>query len=145
MEYLKIEYSNTYDFGDRILYQTDFGNIVYLDVNVKSPTYPIEEEAVENGDKDISLTFQKWQKRYSFSTLVFEFMADALTLLPLHDYIWITFPNGESNRVTDVEVEVDFQDLGNTDETNACMCRVNVSFAVDSIITTGCNNNMEIA
>lgn len=143
MDFLKIEYRSIHDLGEKILYQNGFQNKVYLDVNVKAPTYPITESGEENGDGDFIPTFQKWQKRYTFTTYVPEFLADALTLLPLHDYVWITFQNNETNKVKDIEVETDWQDIGSTDETQSCFCKITISFAVDSIITIGCNN-MEI-
>ena len=142
MDYLKIEYTNTYDFLERILYQKGFRQILYLDADVKKPEYPIEEEGVENGEKEFNPTFLKWQKRYQFEVYAPEFLVDALTTLPLHDNVWITFQNDESNLITDIDVDVDWEDLGETEKTHGCFAKVTVSFAVDYILVTACGENM---
>ncbi len=143
-DFLKIEYSNTKDFAGRVLYQNGFVNRIYLNTDVKRPTFPITEDGVENGNKDFIATFQKWEKRYSFTDHMAEYLVDAISLLPLHDSVWVTFKNGESNKIIDILVEVDWDDIGETEKSEGCFATVIVSFAVESIKKTSCDENMTI-
>jgi len=152
MDLLKIEYSNTHDLIDkvagdisgRVLYQNGYSNSVYLDVDVKEPKYPILEDGKDNGDKEFIPTFLKWEKRYVFTDYLPEFLVDALTLIPIHNSIWITLKNGESNKVKDVITDVDWEDIGETEKSSGCFAKVTFSFAVDSIILTTCGDDMTI-
>ncbi len=134
--FLKIEFSNSKDIG-KILYSKGFTNRLYLDANVSMPTYPTDEEGTLNGDNEFVASFQKWQKRYEISVFAQEYLVDALTFMQLHDYIFITLKNNESAVVKDVLVDVTW------DDDVECFAEVKISFNVDYVITTGCDEIMK--
>ena len=135
MSLIKIEYNNNTDFGD-IFYQKGFTNRVYLDADVTKPEYPIEEEGITNGDGEFVPSHQRWSKLHMIECYGQEYLADALSLMELHDNIWITLKNGETSLVSDVEVEVDWQD------TVQCWAKISIKFNVDKVIKTNCDTNM---
>jgi len=144
MDYLKITYKNTKDIGGEILYQNGFENVIYLDAYLKKPLYPIVEDGEENDDADFVPTFTKWEKTYSFEVWVSEYMVDALTAIPLHDYIWIDTQEGEGSQVYNTAVDVEWEDLGDTEQTNGCFAKVTVTFTTSSLKVTNCDQNINI-
>jgi hypothetical protein len=137
--YLVLEWGNSCDFGN-ILYQNGFVNRLYLDVDVANPSYPIEEEAQPDGNNDPHPVWQKWQKLYRFEDVVPEYMLDALTLIPMHDTIYISLKSGEAGKVKEISIsEPDW------DETLGHLARVTIEFSFDSIIKTACCENFDLA
>lgn len=144
-EFVKITFTNSSDFLTRALFQDGFTNTLYLNVDIKEPEYPITEDGNENGNREFIPSFVKWEKRYSFQTYLPEFLVDAITSLPLYDDINLTFKNDSTPTVIkDIEVSVDWQDIGETDKTSGCFASVTVGFAVDSIVVTPCSDDMII-
>ena len=132
-----IEYSNSVDFGD-ILYHNGFENRVYLNADVSKPTYELEEEGTEDADGEFSPTFQKWAKKYSIQFYAQEFLADALTLMTLHDQVYVTLKNGENSQVLDIDVEPVW------DNNIECWAEVTMTFVTDYIIRKNCDENFGI-
>ena len=146
--FVKIAYDNSTDFPERVLYQEiggqSYSNILYLDVDIKAPEYPVTEDGNENGDKQFIPSFIKWEKRYSFTSYFPEYLVDAITALPLHNDIYLTFKNGDVYKIKDISVEVDWQDLGDVDSVSDCFASLTMTFAIDSIVVTSCDDDMTI-
>jgi len=108
MKTYTLEWYNTCDMAD-ILYQDGFRQRLLLDdirmaAALSEPNYLTQEEGVENGEGEFIPTFQTLEKRHQFSFIATEYMLDALTLLPLHDSVWLTDSNGLKLKCLDVEV-----------------------------------------
>lgn len=141
---VKITFDNSSDFLGKVLYQDGFSNTIYLNVDIKTPKYPVTEDGNENGDKDFIPSFIKWEKRREFSTYAPEYLIDALTAIALHDNINLTFINGDTSKIKDIVTEVDWEEIGNTKKSEGCFANIVFSFAVDNIVVTPCGDNMTI-
>ena len=109
---IKIEYWNSYDIAD-VRYEDGYKNRLWLDVDVKKPLYPIDRESYENGAGEEMNVFIRWSKQYSFEIYCLEPLVDALTLITLHDNVWITFDNGYSSKVKDFIAQPAWQEIEN--------------------------------
>lgn len=97
----------------------------YIDTIEERPNYPIVEEAEEDQEADRHITFQKWDKRSQFSFFGVEYMADAMSLLPLMDEVYV---NGK--RVYDVSVDTSWSD------DYECLVNITVSYSEKKMIKT---------
>ena len=70
-------------------------------------------------------------------------MADALSTLPLHDSVWIRQKTGEESQVKDIEIDVDWEDMG-TEVQKGCFAKVTVSFVTNFMLFKNCTSNMTI-
>ena len=135
-DYILLEYSNSHDFGD-IAYHNSFINRVYLDADVSKPEYELLEEGIEDADGEFDPTFQKWAKKYSIVFYAQEFLVDALTLMTLHDQVYITLQNGESSQVLDVDVSYKW------DADIECWAEVTISFVTTYVIRKNCDEDFD--
>lgn len=110
MNVFKLEWTNACDICD-IFYQDDFKQVFYIDSDknrmcgaLSEPQYPLEEEAITNGDGVEIPIFQRLEKRYQLSFLANEYMLDALTMLPMHSDVTLTDPDGNSSLIYDIQV-----------------------------------------
>ena len=81
MAYLKLEYWDSCDIGGMI-YQFGYKNVMYLDVDVGTPTIEVVEEGAEDGDKNFITFWKKMIKSYKFFIPIPEYQFDTLTLRP---------------------------------------------------------------
>ena len=135
-EFVKIEYSNSVDMAG-VVYHNTFMNRLYLDADVSKPQYVIDEDGIEDADGEFDPTFQKWAKKYSITFYAQEFLVDALTLMTLHDQIYVTLKNEESSQVLDVEIEYTW------DSDIECWAEVVLTFTTDYIVKRKCDGNMQ--
>lgn len=112
MNVFKLEWTNPCDLSD-MFYQNGFKQVLYIDSDIlkmcgalSEPNYDLTEEAVTSGENDVIPTFQHLEKRYQLSFLANEFMCDALTMLPMHDDVSLTDPNGIQSKIGDIEVSL---------------------------------------
>ncbi len=122
-----LDISNTCDLGDT-LYQFGFRQRLYLDAIITNPDYSVTQEGIENGNKGFKQTFAQFKKRHKMDFIAPEYLLDALTLLPLHDYI--TIDDGYDSYVAD-DVEVDYEWQGG-------WAYVTITFSVDKWNKTLC-------
>lgn len=140
-DYLKIKYRNSCDLGGAVFQQpcNAFWFTLYLPVDVGKSTFELIEEGREDGDKNFISDFKKLTKTYEFTTVVAEYMLDALAAIALHDTIYITLKNDEVSRVFNFKVNNNgWNDKGG--EVN-----VTVQFTVRYDLTTGCCGNEKIS
>lgn len=126
---IKIEYWNSYDICD-VHYEDGYRNVMYLDVDVKKPQYLIDRETYENGLGEEMNVFIRWSKQYSFSIYCLEPLVDALTLITLHDNVWVQLDNGYSAKVKDFLAQPTWQEIDN-------VALVEVTFVTKSYPVSG--------
>lgn len=119
-----LKYRDNQRLGD-MYFVPGFYYETYIDTIVDRPDYPIAEQAEEDQEGDRHITFQKWDKRSQFSFFGVEYMADAISLLPLMDEVFI---NGK--RVYDVSVEISWN------EDVECLAEISVSYSEKNMIKT---------
>jgi hypothetical protein len=126
---IKIEYWNSYDILD-IHYEGSYKNRFWLNVETVKPDYPIYREAVEDSYNDSHNTFLKWEKQYSFELYCMENILDMLSMLTLHDNVWITLENGYSGKVRDFFITIEWTSVKS-------VAKVTCTFTVKSYIING--------
>lgn len=102
-----LEISNTCDLGV-VLYQFGFKQRLILDAIITQPDYDSKEEGVENGNRYFNKTFQQLKKRYRMDFIATEYIIDALTLLPLHDYVTL-HDGSDAYEIADIVVEYEWE------------------------------------
>jgi hypothetical protein len=108
-KYLKFEYWNTCDLGN-IYYQGGQHFWFYLDGDVLEPFHEDTEDGQEDGDGDFVPTFRRQMKRYRIKTsLVPDYLIDAIQRMKLHDNIELTFKTGEVEQIYNLDVEPEWQ------------------------------------
>lgn len=135
--FIKLEWWNSCDIGD-IIYQTDFAQWMYVKADVGKPIYSIQKEGSNDGFDEFIATFMKWKKTYKIRIIVNEPQLDALTLIPLHDNIWIYLQNGTNAKIKDLTIsEPQWDNCG-------CHAVIDIEFTKDYLITTKCCVNKSI-
>jgi hypothetical protein len=116
-----------------------YQNTFIFDCTLAKPEYVIEEEAVENGDGDQILTFQRSVKLFKFWFYAPEYIADALALICLHDTVTLTTHYGEAD--SESGTIYDFAMSAEWQETKG-LAKITCEFRDSSIIKTTCANNI---
>lgn len=137
--YIKLTWTNTCDLGGVLYNSTSLVNQMFLDTDVIKPEYFSDETGFVNGNDVFVKTEQKLKKRYGFSIIAPEYVADALTFMALHDTINIIYINGLfSSAIRNVQVAVNWENF-----LNDCMATIFVTFEQDDqIVNTSCCNNL---
>lgn len=97
----------------------------YIDTIIEKPTYPIHEEAERTQDNEMHRLFQRWEKRHMITFKGVESMADAMSVLPVMDEVYV---NGQ--RVFDVMVDITW------DDEYSCLALIEISFLRHKLIKT---------
>jgi len=119
-----IKYRNTNPLAD-IVFPTDFYFEMYVDTIIQRPSYPIEEETRQDQVGDTHRLFQRWNKEHQVSFKAIESLCDAVSLLPLMDYVYVN-----NTRVYDVFVDIQW------DESIECLADVVITFSYKKTIKT---------
>jgi hypothetical protein len=132
--YIKLEWWDTCNVGN-IYYEVGFKNKIFLDTDIGKPSYDILEEGEENGNGVFIKDYVRFQKIPQIQCYVPEYLADALSLLPLHSNIRVTFTNGiYAGLVRNANVTVEWDN-----ENNDCMATVTITFQQDDqVVKTNC-------
>lgn len=135
---LKLEWWSTCDIG-KIYYQGGYKNTVYLDADICRPSYDVLERGGENGAGVFIKNYSRFQKTCEMQVYVPEYLADSLSLIPLHDNIRITYTDGTySGYIRNVNVNVEWDS-----DSNDCMGLVTITFQQDDqVVATNCCNNL---
>jgi hypothetical protein len=108
-KYLKFEYWNTCDLGN-IYYQGGQHFWFYLDGDVLEPFHEDTEDGQENGEGDFIPTLRRQMKRYRIRTsLIPDYLIDAIQRMKLHDHIELTFKTGEVEQIYNLDIETEWQ------------------------------------
>jgi hypothetical protein len=133
---IKIEYWNSYDILD-CHYEGDYKNRFWLDVDVQKPTYLISREQVEDSLGDAHNTWLKWEKQYTFDFFCLEHMADFLSMITMHDNVWVEFENGYSGKCRDFMFDIKWTDVLNVGQ--ATITFVVKSYTINGASASNCS------
>ena len=136
-KYLNINYSNTCDLGD-ILYSEGLTQSVWFESETMEPSFPQEDQGVNNGEERFVRSFARQTKKYLARTLDMpDFMAEVFHRMKLHDSIEMIDLVGNENDIYNLEVEHEwlFDDK--------YLVRVDLTFDYDeAFVIAGCCNNL---
>lgn len=144
-----LEWTNTCDLSD-IIYQTidscKFTNRLYIDNELAKMEYPFKEEGEENGNMDLNITFQKWEKTSNLMVAKCpEFIVDALTAIRLHDTISLTKSIRKKQFQVLAPIEVEKIEYENTSVFVDCATNVDLKLLLkDKVVDSTCCNNETI-
>jgi len=139
-KYLRFEYWNECDLG-YIYYQGGQHFIFYIDGDITEPFHEEVEDGQENGDGTFIPTYRKGLKRYRIrTTLVPDYLIDAMQRMKLHDHIELTFKSGEIEQIYNVDIEPEW-----VFEKRLWQALVTITFDMDESITVGaCCDNLTV-
>jgi hypothetical protein len=126
-----IDYTNETD--------TQFQITFIFDATIAKPEYVLEEEAVEDGDGSQMLTWQRSVKEFKMWFYAPEYIADALALVGLHDFVTLTTHYGMPNQETGLIY--DFTMVSEWMESKG-LSKITCTFRDSPIIKTNCANNL---
>jgi len=92
-EYVKVEYWHGENFttGDGFIkYLFPFKNRLFFRTDIGKPSYQYQEEVSERNGRKFMLKQTSW-KQYGFDVLIPEVVVDVLRLIPLHDFVEVTY------------------------------------------------------
>lgn len=121
----ELKWRNAQGVMDDIYWRPGFYAICWVDSVIDKPTYPITEETREDQEGDVHKTFQRWEKRQLIRTNGVESVADAFSLLPVMDEVYVN-----DTRVYDVVVDISWE------EEYDCIARIDISFMRKKILKT---------
>lgn len=102
---IKITFSNPKDVAG-IFYKGGKGFVgkLYLDADLGKPIYTYEEEGDENTLGDFDRSYARVSKQYTVTTHLQEYMIDALSVIQLHNDIYVVASNGASFKCIDFKI-----------------------------------------
>lgn len=136
-KYLIINFHNDCDLGD-FYYHGGFTQTLWLESEPMENSFPLEEEAIKNGEGRLIRTFARQTKKYLVRTNKLPgYMVEVFNRLKLHDTITLTDLVGDTNTVYNLEVEHEY--LGD----DKYYAKIELTFDYDEVIVTaGCCNNI---
>ena len=124
-DFTEIKWRDTQGVRGEIFWKSGFYAHCYVGSVIDKPTYPITEETREDQEGDIHKSFQRWEKRQSIRTMGVESVADAFSLLPVMEEVYV---NG--TRVYDLVVDISWL------EEHECLSNIDISFMRKKILKT---------
>jgi len=129
-----IDYTN----GAKAQYQ----NKIIMDNKLFKPKYITEEEGTEDGEGNFLATFKRRVKNYKLLFYAPEYIADAISLIPLHEHISITTEVNESFEEELAVIEDSFVVTGMEWNDGKGFAKITVEFRTGSVIKTNFANNI---
>jgi len=137
-DYFNLWFACRYDLTDpyRILYQTDYENHHAFD------TLPVRPDVnlSTNGYTDECHTefdnYNSLKKTYQIEIIGSESLFDMLAVLPLHEYIYVYWPEEGFMQARNVEFEYDWVD--------DYLCRMTVKFSIENLKKGSCDTDFEL-
>ena len=135
-----LQWSGTNDIGGIDYTITPpYNNSLIFDATLAKPEYVLEEEAVEDGDGSQMLTWQRSVKEFKMWFYAPEYIADALALVGLHDFVTLTthymMPNQETGLIYDFTMVSEWME-------SKGLSKITCTFRDAPIIKTNCANNL---
>ena len=136
-KYLTINFSNTCDLGD-ILYDDGLLQTIWFESETMEPSFPQEEEGINNGDNRFIRAFARQIKKYVARTKEMPaFMVDVFNRMKLHDTVSLIDLVGDENTVYNLEVEHEWLD------NDKYYTIITLTFDYDeAFVVAGCCNNL---
>jgi len=136
-----IVWASTSKVGNMI-YKNDFKHKVNIKAKIVPLPTEIEEETEEDGFGSETPTFQKLTQSYFFSAVLPNYLAQALSAIPLHNQFkvidYLLDESGTESfdeNITKVEVKV-------TPEDDSCHSFVEVTYQKELILKTACDDDL---
>ncbi len=111
--------------GTAIYFRDDFKPKMWINSFVQKPEYPIISETREDQAGNEHQLFQRWEKRRKIQFKGVESMADAVSVLPLMEKVWLN-----NVRIYDVQPNIMWEDEYD------CLANIELSFLTRKIIST---------
>lgn len=126
-----------------MMYADGFKHKLTFDAKIVPLPTEIQEDTLEDGFGNETPTLQRLIQPYVFSCVVPNYIAEAISALPLHDqFKVINYWTGESGTeefdedITDMEVTV-------TPEEDSCFSLLQVQYSVQTVIKTSCRDAID--
>lgn len=136
-KYLTINYSNTCDLGD-ILYSEGLIQTIWFESETMEPSFPQEEQGVNNGEERFVRSFARQTKKYLARTKEMpDFMAEVFHRMKLHDNIEMIDLVGNENDVYNLEVDHEWL------YDDKYLVKIDLTFDYnEAFVIAGCCNNL---
>lgn len=137
-----LTYYNGHDLGG--IDYTNTGHSQYkqtfiFDGTLARPEYQIEEEAVEDGEGNQLITFQRRVKLFKMWFYAPEYVADAMSLVGLHDYVSLTthygMPESETGSIYDFSATAEWIE-------SKGLAKITCDFRDTPVIKTNCSDSI---
>jgi hypothetical protein len=134
--FLRVVWSGVCDYEPYLfnINGQQFNFVMFLDTEIGRPEYENKIEAFEDSNYNITPTFKKMVKRYSFTDVVPEYMVDVFNTLPLAKFVRITDKRYDFDGVLEVTVTAPKWDVSDSESYTP----VTVEFESESITVRGC-------
>ena len=110
--------------GD-IYWPANFLADAFVSAYIENPTYPILEDVREDENLNQHRVFQRWEKRYQIRFFGVESMADAMSLLPMMDEVYVNVFRAY-NTIVNI----------NWEEDRECLAEIIITFSTKEIVKT---------
>ena len=108
LDFVIFDYRNKYDMGG-ILYQTGYRQYFFVDTELSTPAYEIEEDGEQDGDNNFLPTFRKTQKIYNLKFAANAHILDAMYMMQMHvsqfGEVYVQIKNEERAKVLTMAVD----------------------------------------
>lgn len=147
--YVLLEWKNSCDLSD-VKYEAinacAYLNRLYINGPLTHPEYPFKEEAEEDGNQNLNIVFQKWEKKQSLiAPKCPEFIVDSLTAIRLHDEIFITKPIRKKQIQVLDAIEIDKIEYDVQYILNDCAANVELKMLLkDKVVDSTCCTNITL-
>lgn len=139
VSYTKFEYDNSSCDVGKILYQTGYKNILYLETTLYGQLPGIEEEGEEDAFKNFIPTFQKYVDNFKIQDLLPFYLMDAMMLMSIHKDVTVRLKNNRySGKISNIKIN-------STENDTVPLYDTTVTFQQDTLYVNGaCCSNMEL-
>ncbi len=136
----RLRWWNNTDF-DYFPFSQGFIHTLYLESELIEAEYPLDDDGVEDGQKNFKPTFQKVTKRYKLrGDLLPEYLVDALSIVPLHGNFTISREHQNTHVENLTGENIEFEIV----ESVPLNRSVELTFKIDEIINRASNQNLNI-
>jgi len=138
--YFNLYFSAEHDLTEpyNIIYQTGYENHHIFDTLPVRPDSMINVEGETDEAQDEFITYQSQKKTYHVEIIGGESLFDMLSALPMHEYVYVSWPCVDLQQAHNIEVEHDWVD--------DFLCRMVISFSFDNLEVSKCcaNENYDV-
>lgn len=139
IDFVRLEWYNSCDLNETLLYQTGYKNRVYLDTLIHNEAPTIEEDGEEDGEGNFYPSNRRFVNNLSLKDAVPYYLADSLVAMSIHDNVSIVTPNNAYSG-TIREIKPALQGIE-----NSALYELILTFQQDTVyINTGCCKNMTL-
>ncbi|MGG5486252.1 hypothetical protein [Gaetbulibacter sp. PBL-D1] len=138
-KFVTIEWASTKGLVGKLLYDNTFKHSINVEAVIVPLEPELEEETEEDGQGNEYPTLQKLRQGHQLSFIVPNFIAQAISAIPLHDKV--NFVNrylGETP--TELQEKNKYVTCVITPEQDGCYSFVEISYIEETIVSTACDS-----